>query len=94
MGQGINVLYDIDRCLDKAFSQLEYDKYGLMTRNSYSSRRTKIQQCDKKNSILYNYSKSIHGIVADKDFQFFKELNIAYEELSLLDIKEYTTKKH
>ena len=92
MGQGIDVLYDIDRWLDRAFSQLEYDKYGLMTRNSYSSRRTKIQQCDKKNSILYNYSKSIHGIVADKDFQFFKELNKAYEELSLLDIKEYTTK--
>lgn len=92
IGQGIDVLYDIDRWLDRAYRQLEYDKYGLMSRNSYTSRRTKIQQCDKKNSILHNYSKSIHGIVADKDFQFFKELNKAYEELSLLDIKEYTTK--
>lgn len=92
IGQGIDLLYKIDKWIDSAFDCLEYDKYGLMSRETYSSIRSKIQECDEKNNRLYNYSKSIHGIVADKDFEFFKELNKAYEELSLLDIKEYTTK--
>ena len=92
IGRGIDVLYTIDRYLDRAFEELEYDKYGLMSRNAYSSKRARIQECEKKNDALYNYARSIHEQVADKDFDFFKQLNKVYEELSLLDINEYTTK--
>lgn len=92
IGRGIDVLYSIDRYLDRAFEQLEYDKYGLMSRNTYSSKRSQISACEKKNNALYNYAKSIHEKVEDKDFDFFKALNKAYEELSILDITEYKTK--
>lgn len=90
--KGIRVLSNIDKKLQRAFEILERDDYGYMSRSSYSGISGRIERYKEKNEKVWNYASTIHGIVADKDFQFFKELNKAYEELSLLDIKEYTTK--
>jgi len=91
VGRGIDVLSSLDSSLIMAFRELESDKYGLMSRSSYSSLSKSIEKCREKNDDLTNYARRIHGILEEKEFDFFKGLNGVFEELSLLDIQDYKT---
>ena len=91
VGRGIDVLSSLDSSLIMAFRELESDKYGLMSRSSYSSLSRSIEKCREKSDDLTNYARRIHGMLEEKEFDFFKGLNGVFEELSLLDIQDYTT---
>jgi len=91
VGRGIDVLSSLDSSLIMAFRELESDKYGLMSRSSYSSLSRSIGKCREKSDDLTNYARRIHGMLEEKEFDFFKGLNGVFEELSLLDIQDYTT---
>jgi len=91
VGRGIDVLSSLDSSLIMVFRELESDKYGLMSRSSYSSLSRSIEKCREKSDDLTNYARRIHGMLEEKEFDFFKGLNGVFEELSLLDIQDYTT---
>jgi len=91
VGRGIDVLSSLDSSLIMGFRELESDRYGLMSRSSYSSLSKSIEKCREKNDNLTNYARRIHGILEEKEFDFFKGLNGVFEELSLLDIQDYKT---
>lgn len=88
---GISKLYQINNALDKGFDELKSDKYGLMSNNSYDDFSYQIVQCGEKNHALSQYSKEIHGILKDKEISFCKGISKVIEEMSLLEITDYTT---
>ena len=92
MADGIEMMLHLDECLGWAFQILEEDKYGLMSRKSYSSMRGQIKKLEEDNEDLLRYARGIHDVVAEKDYDFYKDLNSSIENLSLLDINKYTTK--
>ena len=91
IADGISKLYQINNALDRGFDELKSDKYGLMSNNSYDNFSYQIVQCGEKNHALSQYSKEIHGILKDKEISFCKEISKVIEEMSLLEITEYTT---
>lgn len=91
IAEGISKLYQINNALDRGFDELKSDKYGLMSNNSYDNFSYQIVQCGEKNHALSQYSKEIHGILKDKEISFCKGISKVIEEMSLLEITEYTT---
>ncbi len=91
IADGISKLYQINNALDRGFDELKSDKYGLMSNNSYDNFSYQIVQCGEKNHALSQYSKEIHGILKDKEISFCKGISKVIEEMSLLEITEYTT---
>lgn len=91
IADGISKLYQINNALDRGFDELKSDKYGLMSNNSYDNFSYQIVQCGEKNHALSQYSKEIHGILKDKEISFCKGVSKVIEEMSLLEITEYTT---
>ena len=91
IADGISKLYQINNALDRGFDELKSDKYGLMSNNSYDNFSYQIVQCGEKNHALSQYSKEIHGILKEKEISFCKGISKVIEEMSLLEITEYTT---
>lgn len=92
IADGISKLYQINSALDRGFDELKSDKYGLMSNNSYDNFSYQIEQCGEKNHALSQYSKEIHGILKDKENSFCKGISKVIEEMSLLEITDYSTK--
>lgn len=91
VSQGISVLDKIDAELSDAFQDLSSDRYGLMGTYGYDRQTNQIKQCEDKNEALINYAKGIYGILEEKESDFCSALSKAFEELSLLNITDYTT---
>lgn len=91
IADGISKLYQINNALDRGFDELKSDKYGLMSNNSYDNFSYQIVQCGEKNHALSQYSKEIYGILKEKEISFCKGISKVIEEMSLLEITEYTT---
>ncbi|MEF9920499.1 MAG: AHH domain-containing protein [Erysipelotrichaceae bacterium] len=86
---GLDVLIQLDRTIDRAFDILSNDKYGNMSRYYYDSIAGRINKCKAKNNNITNYANGIYGVLEDKENAFHKQLSRAMESLSKLDIDEY-----
>lgn len=79
VGQGLNILNNIDLQFQFAFELLEKDEYGYMSTMSYQSISGQINKCADKNGRLWDYARRIHGILEDKENDFHKSLSKAVE---------------
>ncbi|MGL5259573.1 MAG: hypothetical protein ACRC7V_05635, partial [Lachnospiraceae bacterium] len=86
---GLDVLIQLDRAIERAFHILSDDKYGNMSRYYYNSIARRINKCKAKNNNITNYANGIYGVLEDKENDFHKQLSKAMERLSKLDIDEY-----
>lgn len=89
VSQGIDVLSQIDKIMDRAYDLLSADRYGKMDTYHYTSMENSIQKCREKNENVMKYADTIFDILESKENTFHKKFSRAMESLSKLDIESY-----
>ena len=92
IGKGIDAIYKLDKMLEKAYEDIEHDRYGNMQTYCYHSLKSEIKECERINEALYEYARRIHDKVVEREHEFTKRISESIEELSHINIKEFTTK--
>ena len=92
IGKGIDAIYKLDKMLEKAYEDIEHDRYGNMQTYRYHSLKSEIKECERINEALYEYARRIHDKVVEREHEFTKRISESIEELSHINIKEFTTK--